>query len=137
MGGQFRTAEESAPAKAIHRRKQRALGTELSRNEPCFRSASCRLRTLDCDREQEYFSDGITRRHYYRSDQVSALTSSRATGVYLQNNRSMWGRRRRNSRVSHVLEGSVRNSAFACVITAQLSMHRMTAISGLKLYTEI
>jgi len=33
------------PAKAFTGRKQRALGTELSRNEPGSRSASCRLRT--------------------------------------------------------------------------------------------
>jgi len=75
------------------------------------------------DPEQEYFSDGISGGHHQRtSPKVSALwVAARNTASRSRASMSMCRRSRRQLKVSHVLEGSVRKAGGHRVrITAQL-----------------
>jgi adenylate cyclase len=108
-------------AKAIHRAEAAPSSDRIEPKRTQFSICVLPFANMSGDREQEYFSDGITEDIITDLSKVSALDIiSRNTAFTFKDKRVDVRQVAAQLRVSHVLEGSVRKAAGRVRITAQL-----------------
>jgi adenylate cyclase len=108
-------------AKAIHRAEAVHSSDRIEPKRARFSICVLPFANMSGDREQEYFSDGITEDIITDLSKVSALDIiSRNTAFTFKNKAVDVRQVAAQLRVSHVLEGSVRKAAGRVRITAQL-----------------
>ena len=108
-------------AKAIHRAEAERSKERIEPKRARFSICVLPFANMSGDREQEYFSDGITEDIITDLSKVSALDIiSRNTAFTFKNKPVDVRQVAAQLRVSHVLEGSVRKAAGRVRITAQL-----------------
>src|SRR6266480_4661626 len=108
-------------AKAIHRAEAARSSDRIEPKRARFSICVLPFANMSGDREQEYFSDGITEDIITDLSKVSALDIiSRNTAFTFKNKPVDVRQVAAQLRVSHVLEGSVRKAAGRVRITAQL-----------------
>src|SRR5205809_2607985 len=108
-------------AKAIHRAEAEHSKERIEPKRARFSICVLPFANMSGDREQEYFSDGITEDIITDLSKVSALDIiSRNTAFTFKNKPVDVRQVAAQLRVSHVLEGSVRKAAGRVRITAQL-----------------
>jgi adenylate cyclase len=108
-------------AKAIHRAEAVYSSDRIEPKRARFSICVLPFANMSGDREQEYFSDGITEDIITDLSKVSALgIISRNTAFTFKNKPVDVRQVAAQLRVSHVLEGSVRKAAGRVRITAQL-----------------
>jgi adenylate cyclase len=108
-------------AKAIHRAEAAPSSDRIEPKRARFSICVLPFANMSGDREQEYFSDGITEDIITDLSKVSALEIiSRNTAFTFKHKRVDVRQVATQLRVSHVLEGSVRKAAGRVRITAQL-----------------
>src|SRR5213076_583169 len=108
-------------AKAIHRAEAEHSKERIEPKRARFSICVLPFANMSGDREQEYFSDGITEDIITDLSKVSALgIISRNTAFTFKNKPVDVRQVAAQLRVSHVLEGSVRKAAGRVRITAQL-----------------
>src|SRR2546423_6705333 len=108
-------------AKAIHRAEAEHSKERIEPKRARFSICVLPFANMSGDREQEYFSDGITEDIITDLSKVSALDIiSRNTAFTFKNKPVDVRQDAAQLRVSHVLEGSVRKAAGRVRITAQL-----------------
>src|SRR5436853_3412023 len=108
-------------AKAVHRTEAVRSSDRIEPKRARFSICVLPFANMSGDREQEYFSDGITEDIITDLSKVSALDIiSRNTAFTFKNKPVDVRQVAAQLRVSHVLEGSVRKAAGRVRITAQL-----------------
>src|SRR6266403_2166758 len=119
--GNSEAPKKMPQAKAIHRAEAERSSDRIEAKRARFSICVLPFANMSGDREQEYFSDGITEDIITALSKVSALDIiSRNTAFTFKNKPVDVRQVATQLGVSHVLEGSVRKAAGRVRITAQL-----------------